>query len=631
MMNEILKEVMKYVPEDKISDAGFEGANIVLYTKDKEFFLDNNGIIKKIVDDIKKRVELRPDPSITMNTEKAEKEIRKIIPEEANIDQIIFDPHRSIVIIESEKPGVAIGKQGSLLRDVKNSTFWVPIIRRTPPIKSKIVENIRAVLYQNSEYRRKFLNKVGHRIYDGWIRGKKSEWVRLTYLGAGREVGRSAILLQTPESRILLDCGINIASQDNGYPYLEVPEFKIDELDAVVVSHAHLDHCGFIPYLYKFGYKGPVYCTAPTRDIMALLQLDLIKIAKGDGKEPIYSSEEIKEMVKHTITLEYDEVTDITPDVRMTLYNAGHILGSAMVHLHVGNGLHNLLYGADMKFSKSQLLDPAVTDFPRLETLMIESTYGGKDNIQPSRQECEAEFSQIIKETVARGGKVLIPVLGVGRAQEVMLVVEEMIRLGELPKIPVYVDGMVWDVTAIHTAYPEYLNTFVRKQIFHKDANPFLSDIFKRVGSAKERAQVLEESGAGVILATSGMLTGGPSVEYFKSLASGSMHSVIFVSYQGEGSLGRRVQRGEKEIIFTFGNKQEIVKVNMNVATIEGLSGHSDRRQLMAFVARCNPKPKKVIVNHGESSRCLDLASSIHKLNRIETAAPRNLETLRIR
>jgi len=630
-MNEILKEVMKYVPEDKISDAGFEGANIVLYTKDKEFFLDNNGIIKKIVDDIKKRVELRPDPSITMNTEKAEKEIRKIIPEEANIDQIIFDPHRSIVIIESEKPGVAIGKQGSLLRDVKNSTFWVPIIRRTPPIKSKIVENIRAVLYQNSEYRRKFLNKVGHRIYDGWIRGKKSEWVRLTYLGAGREVGRSAILLQTPESRILLDCGINIASQDNGYPYLEVPEFKIDELDAVVVSHAHLDHCGFIPYLYKFGYKGPVYCTAPTRDIMALLQLDLIKIAKGDGKEPIYSSEEIKEMVKHTITLEYDEVTDITPDVRMTLYNAGHILGSAMVHLHVGNGLHNLLYGADMKFSKSQLLDPAVTDFPRLETLMIESTYGGKDNIQPSRQECEAEFSQIIKETVARGGKVLIPVLGVGRAQEVMLVVEEMIRLGELPKIPVYVDGMVWDVTAIHTAYPEYLNTFVRKQIFHKDANPFLSDIFKRVGSAKERAQVLEESGAGVILATSGMLTGGPSVEYFKSLASGSMHSVIFVSYQGEGSLGRRVQRGEKEIIFTFGNKQEIVKVNMNVATIEGLSGHSDRRQLMAFVARCNPKPKKVIVNHGESSRCLDLASSIHKLNRIETAAPRNLETLRIR
>ena len=631
MMNEILKEVMKFLPEDKISDAGFEGANIVLYTKDTDFFLNNNGIIKKIVDNIKKRVELRPDPSITLNAEKAEKEIRKLIPEEANIDQIIFDPQRSVAIIEAEKPGIAIGKQGSLLRDIKNATFWVPVVRRTPPLKSKITENIRAVLYQNSEYRRKFLNKVGHRIYDGWIRGKKSEWVRVTYLGAAREVGRSAIFLQTPESRILLDCGVNVASEENAYPYLEVPEFKIEELDAVIVSHAHLDHCGFIPYLYKFGYKGPVYCTPPTRDVMGLLQLDLIKIARGDGKEAIYTTDDIKEMMKHTITLDFEEVTDVTPDVRITFYPAGHILGSAMVHLHIGNGLHNLLYSADTKFGKSQLLDAAVTEFPRLETLMIEATYGGKDNIQPTRQECEAQFADIIKTTVKNGGKVLVPVLGVGRAQEVQLVVEEMIRMGELEKIPVYVDGMVWDVTAIHTAYPEYLNTFVRKQIFHKDANPFLSDIFKRIGSQKERIEVLEEKGPGVILATSGMLTGGPAVEYFKALASGSMHSIIFVSYQGEGSLGRRVQRGEKEIIFTYGNKQEMIKVNMNVHTIEGLSGHSDRRQLMSFVHKCNPKPKKVIVNHGESSRCLDLASSIHKANRIETAAPRNLETIRIR
>src|SRR3989338_8556351 len=123
MMNEIIKEVMKFLPEEKISDAGFEAANIVLYTKDRDFFLDNNGIIKKIVDSIKKRVELRPDPSIAMDTEKAEKEIRTIIPEEASIDQVIFDKQRSIVIIETEKPGVAIGKQGSLLREIKNKTL----------------------------------------------------------------------------------------------------------------------------------------------------------------------------------------------------------------------------------------------------------------------------------------------------------------------------------------------------------------------------------------------------------------------------------------------------------------------------------------------------------------------------
>ena len=211
------------------------------------------------------------------------------------------------------------------------------------------------MLYQNSDYRRKFLDKVGHRIYDGWRREKKNEWIRLSYLGSGRQVGRSCIFLQTPESRVLLDCGINVASNEKPYPYLEAPEFDINELDAVVLSHAHMDHCGFIPYLYKFGYKGPVYCTEPSRDVAALLLLDYIKIQRADGQEPIFDSEQIKEMMKHTITLEYDEVSDITPDVRITMYNAGHILGSAMVHLHVGNGLHNIVYSADQKYGTTLL------------------------------------------------------------------------------------------------------------------------------------------------------------------------------------------------------------------------------------------------------------------------------------
>ena len=191
MTSSIIKEIMKYVPNDKISDACFEAANIVLYTKDKEFCFNNEGLIKKAVNQIKKRVELRPDPSITMDIERAEQEIRNIIPEEAGVAQVLFDNQRSIAIIEAEKPGVAIGKQGSLLREIKEKTYWVPVIRRTPPIRSQLIENIRGVIYQNSDYRRKFLDKVGHRIYDGWIRGKKHEWIRLSALGGGRQVGRS--------------------------------------------------------------------------------------------------------------------------------------------------------------------------------------------------------------------------------------------------------------------------------------------------------------------------------------------------------------------------------------------------------------------------------------------------------
>lgn len=633
-MATILDEVLGQIPDSKrlISDSGFEGANIILYTKDKEFFLDNKGVIKKVVDSIKKRIELRPDPSICMDMEKAEKAIKKLIPEEANVNSVIFDVQRSIVIIEAEKPGLAIGKEGELLKEIRKSVLWVPLIRRTPAIESKLIENIRAVLYLNNDYRKKFLDKVGHRIYDGWIRGKKEEWIRVTYLGGAREVGRSCILLQTPESRILLDCGISVGGMNgNMFPYLDAPEFKIDELDAVICSHAHLDHSGLIPWLYKMGYRGPCYMTAPTRDTAALLALDYIGVAFKQAKKSLYDSSDIKEMVKHTICLDYEEVSDITPDVRLTLYNSGHSLGSSMVHLHIGNGLHNALYTSDMKYLRTQLLEPAVINFPRLETLMIESTYGGKDNVLKSRKDSEEQLIKIVKDTIANKGKVLIPVLGVGRSQEVLLILEKAVREGKLEKIPVFVQGMVWDVTAIHTAYPDFLNRNVRKAIFHKDNNPFLSDIFKRVASSKEQKEVLEETGSCVILATAGMLNAGASVEYFKELAGYSKNSIIFVCYQAEGTLGCRVQNGEKHIQINNGGKPEIVEIKMNVHSIPALSGHADRNELIRFCYGLNPKPKKIIVNHGESSRCLDLASSLHKLNRVETNAPKNLESIRIR
>ncbi len=633
--NNIMKEVLKIVDpdNDKISESGFEGANIVLYTKDENFFNNDGGIIKKAVHEFKKRIELRPDPSTCLKPEAAEKIIRELLPEDSEVDTILFDPQRSIVVIETEKPGVAIGKQGQTLKDIREQTLWVPVIRRKPAIKCQLIDDIRGVLYQNNDFRKKFLNQTGHRVYDGWIRGKKSEWIRITMLGGGRQVGRSSILLQTPESRVLLDCGIDPGlemSNSNAFPYLESPDFRIDELDAVIVSHAHLDHSGLIPLLTKYGYKGPIYCTEPTRDIMSLLQLDMVKIMRGEGRDPLYTSDQVKDVVKQTITVGYEEVTDVTPDVRLTFYNSGHIIGGSMVHLHIGNGLHNLLYTGDIKVNRTALLEPASTSFPRLETAILESTYGGKENFQPTREECEADLIKIVNETINRHGKVLVPVLGVGRAQEVMLVLEAMMRAGKLPDVPIYVDGMVWDVTAIHTAYPEFLNSTVRKQIFHRDENPFLSKTFKRVGSAKERQFIMDEEGPCVILATSGMMMGGSSVQYFKALCDNPKNSIVFVCYQAEGSLGRRVQRGEKEINYMSSGKTELMLVKLAIHTIEGLSGHADRREIINFIRRSSPRPKRIILNHGESSRCLDLASSIHKQYKIETNAPRNLESIRI-
>lgn len=626
-MPDILKSITDELPK-VITDAIFEAANIVLYTDNKEFIRTGEEKIRDVVNKVKKRIELRADQKILAPEEETEKTIRALVPEEAEITNVIFDVQRSSVVIEAKKPGMVIGKQGSLLTDIRNSTMWSPVVQRSPAIPSKITEKIRSVLYANNNYRRKFLNDIGKKIYTDWTSDKMDMWVRLTYLGSGRQVGRSCLLLHTPKSKVLLDCGINpgIAEGQERFPYLDVAEVgDLSSIDAIVLSHAHTDHCGLIPYLYKMGYRGPCYMTPPTRDIAALLALDYVGIAYKQAGAPIYKPEDIKEMVRHSICLNYGEVSDITPDIRITFYNAGHVLGSAVVHLNIGNGLHNFVYTADTNYRKTRLLDPAVNFFPRVETITLESTYGSKDDVLPSRNEVEAHFLELANETIKRGGKILLPELGLGHAQETVLRIEEAIRTGQLPDIPVYLDGMLWDINAIHTAYPDFLSASVRNQIF-QDNNPFTSPIFKRIGSPTERKEVIE-GGPCIIIATSGMLVGGASVEYFRNLADSPKNLIVFGSYQAPGSLGRTVQEGNK--IVRAG--EDTVEVNLQVETMYGLSAHSGRNELLQYVSRMNPKPKRVIMNHGEASKCLDLASTIYKLNRVETLVPRNLETIRLK
>ena len=630
-MADILKTIKEELPK-VISDAIFEGANIVLYTNDKDFLRSGEQQIKNVVSKIKKRIDLRADKTILLSEAEAEKTIRALVPEEAEITNMIFDVQRSIVIIEAKKPGLVIGKQGAILNDIKKSTFWLPTVQRSPSIHSKITEKIRSVLYANNTYRRKFLHDIGKKIYKEWNPEKMDIWVRLTYLGGGRQVGRSCLLLQTPNCKVLLDCGINpaIAEGPERFPYLDVPEIgDINSIDAIILTHAHTDHSGLIPFLYKMGYKGPVYLTDPTRDISALLALDYIGVAYKKAESPLYKAEDIKEMVRHSICLNYGEVTDITPDIRVTFYNAGHVLGAAQVHINIGNGLHNFVYSGDTKYAKTRLLDSAENRFPRIETLQLEATYGGKDNLLPPRRETEQIFIEMAKKTIEQGGKILLPELGLGHAQETMLRVEEAGRTAELPKIPVYVDGMIWDINAIHTAYPDFLSASVRNQIF-QDNNPFLSDIFKRVGSPAERKEVLE-GGPCIIISTSGMLVGGASVEYFSYLADNPKNLLVFGCFQGAGSLGRQIQEGRKEVSLGKDYTNETIQVKLQVETLNGLSSHSGRNELMQYVSRMNPRPKKIIINHGELSRCIDLASSLHRTQKIETIVPRNLETIRLK
>ncbi|MCC6027436.1 MAG: beta-CASP ribonuclease aCPSF1 [Archaeoglobus sp.] len=625
-LDEIKKKVRELVPSNiRIKDIEFEGPLLVVYIQNPQE-LAGIDIVKKLAKELRKRIVIRPDPKILKPKNEAKEIIMKIVPEEAKISSIEFDEENGEVIIEAEKPGVVIGRQGTTFREIMKETGWSPRVVRTPPIKSNVIESIRTYLTSVKEERQSELRKIGERIHRKIL--PDGNWVRVTFLGGCREVGRSCYLLQTRYSKVLIDCGVNV-SNISETPYLYLPEVQpLDSLDAVVITHAHLDHCGLVPLLYKYNYRGPIYVTPPTRDLMVLLQLDFIEVA-GREKEAIYSSAMVREALKHTITLNYGEVTDISPDLRLTFYNAGHILGSAIAHFHIGEGLYNIAFTGDFKFEKTRLFDKTVTNFPRLEALIMEATYGGVNDFQPSRTEAEQRLIEIINQTVEKGGKVLIPTFAVGRSQEVMVVLEEAIRERKLKEVPIYIDGMIYEATAIHTAYPEYLNSELRDMILYNGINPFISDSFVRVDSAEKRDSVINDPSPCVILSPSGMLNGGPVMEYFKHLAEDEKNTIVFVGYQAEGTLGRKVQKGWKEIPFPTNGRREVIDVKMRVETVDGFSGHSDRKQLLNYVKFLNPKPSKIVTVHGDEMKCVELASAIYKTYKIETRAPLNMETVR--
>jgi KH/beta-lactamase-domain protein len=628
---EISHYILDHVPrEAEVTRIEYEGPMLSVYAKKPEVLVDQSNIVAEIVGIIRKRIVVRSDPSVRLPETEAEKITRELIAAEAEVTDINFDPSLGEIIVETKKPGLAIGRNGVVLQEIIKKTKWRPHVLRSPPIRSKIVTNMRHYLHSESKERERVLRTIGERIF----RPKTYEVgdVRMTVLGGAQEVGRSAFLIKTRESSVLLDCGINPGSQRpfEAFPRFDSPEFQVDSLDAVVISHAHLDHCGLVPFLYKYGFDGPVYCSAPTSNLMTLLQLDYLDVAGKQGITPHYDQKDVRECVLHTIPLRFGVVTDIAPDIRLTLHNSGHILGAAMSHLHIGEGLHNIVYTSDYKFARTMLLEAAATEFPRVETVITESTYGGADDIMPSRVEAEERLTQVINATLERKGKVLIPVPAVGRAQEIMLVIDGYMKRGLMKEAPVFIEGMISEATAIHTAYPEYLGREVRHSILHEEINPFQSDYFTIVEHPSVRQSIIEGEPC-IVLATSGMLEGGPVIEYFKNWAEDPSNTIIFVSYQIEGTLGKRVQKGVSEVTtMDTEGKMAVAQVKLQVESIEGFSGHSDRRQLIAYLMHLKPKPERVFMCHGERAKIMNMANFIDNKAGIPAVVPGVLETFRL-
>jgi KH/beta-lactamase-domain protein len=628
---EISQYILGHVPKEaEVTRIEYEGSTLAVYTKKPEILASQSNLVADIVNVIRKRIVIRSDPSVRLPENDAERIAREIIPPEAEVTEINFDPSLGEIIVDAKKPGLVIGKNGAVLQEIIRRTKWRPRVLRSPPLRSKIITHMRHYLHSESKDRERILRAIGERIF----RPKTFDVgdVRLTTLGACQEVGRSAFLLQTRESSVLLDCGINPGSSRpfEAFPRFDNPGFELESLDAVIISHAHLDHCGLLPFLFKYGYDGPVYCSAPTSNMMTLLQLDYLDVASKQGVTPHYDQKDVRECVLHTIPLRHGVVTDIAPDIRLTLHNAGHILGSSMAHLHVGEGLHNIVYTGDYKYARTMLLEAATTEFPRVETIITECTYGGPDDIMPSRVEAEERLTAVVNDTLERKGKVLIPVPAVGRAQEIMLILDGYMRRGLMKEAPVFIEGMISEATAITTAYPEYLGREVRHSILHEEINPFQSDYFTVVEHPSVRQEVIDGEPC-IIMATSGMLEGGPVIEYFKSLADDEKNSMIFVSYQIEGTMGRRVQKGLNEVTMMGSDgRLDIAKVRLRVESIEGFSGHSDRRQLINYLTHLQPKPERVVVCHGERAKCLGMANFLQRRCELQAFAPSVMETFRL-
>ena len=657
--------------EASITAARFEGPKIALYTKNPKFALTELTLhLSGLSKTMKKRFVIRTDPSIRISEDSTRSTVLGLVPKNVSLSAAFCDDATGEVILEVSSPEAITP---ALIIEIASSTGWLARTRLSPHIPSTSIRTIHSTLKVSAKERSIFFQELGQRIFrtpliigthsyldrikrednpnsdkiravtrstpsEAPVRSDRSSFstsnkteVLVFCLGGVKQVGRSCFVVLTPESKVMLDCGINPgeALGLDAYPRIDWFPFTLSDLDAVVLSHAHIDHQGFLPALFRYGYRGPVYCTEPTLPLMTLLQMDSVKIAKANGSYLPYESRDVYEVIKHCVTLPYGKPTDISPDITITLNNAGHIMGSATVHLNI-SGAHNILYSGDYKFARTQLLDTALSIYPRVETLITESTYGNTSDIMPDQTTVYDNFTKSINHTLQHGGKVLIPVPAVGRAQEMMLVLDKEMRDRNLVECPIYIEGMISEASAIHMSYAHYLGFNVRKSV-SSGVNPFQSEYFTLVNGPGKRDEILEDRSPSIIMATSGMLEGGPSVEYFKSIAPVRENKIIFVSYQINGTLGRRVMDGIMNEIGMMDKKGKVkvVPVNCETQRIDGFSGHSDFNQIMNFVYRV--KPKRVIVNHGEKSKSENIASSIHNRYHLRTSVPDNREVIKLR
>ncbi len=452
----------------------------------------------------------------------------------------------------------------------------------------------------------------------------------LTFWGAASSVSGSMHLLESGNQKILLDCGLNQGRREEARERNNHFPFHPEQLDAVLVSHAHIDHCGNLPTLVRRGYNGPIYCTPPTRDLLKVMLRDSAKIQEEDAAhiniarnyaepwvQPLYTHHDVDNVFSRLIAIPYGKEFDLGHGVKYRFIEAGHVLGSAIVHITIDapDRKRSLCFSGDLGRRNMPVLKGA-SEIPAADILVCESTYGNRTHVDlPHTID---KLFNVVKDTVARGGKVLIPAFSLGRTQLIVHILQQGLRAGRFPNVPIFVDSpLAADIADVYKAHPNSLAEDVAIEV--REGHGILGgDGVEYVREFEESMWLTTRPGPCIIIASSGMCDAGRIIGHLKQNVDDPRCTVALVSYQAQGTTGRRLLEPKPTVRFQGREWNKWIEV----VHLDGFSGHADKADFIAYLSPLVGKVKKVRLIHGEREQAEALAATLRELGFPDVSVP---------
>ncbi|HEY8934445.1 MAG TPA: MBL fold metallo-hydrolase [Cyclobacteriaceae bacterium] len=459
--------------------------------------------------------------------------------------------------------------------------------------------------------------------------------VNVKFLGAAGTVTGSRFLLDIEKSRVLFDCGLFQGSKELRLRNWDSFPVPADSIDAVVISHAHIDHTGYLPRLVKEGFKGPIYCTRPTADLMEIMLLDSAKLQeeeasfayeKGYSKhaipQPLYTTQDAESVFPLIQKYNYEERFRLADNIEIVYKDAGHLLGSAITEFHIKGNTQSktIVFSGDLGRNNDIMLRPPAI-IENADILFIESTYGNKNNpaLNP-----EGDLERIVKETFAKGGVVLIPAFAVGRTQVLLYYLHQLMEADRIPDVPVYIDSpMAISATYLYYRFPDYHKVKFNQNEF---ARQLETNMLQFVKTSKHSKTLNSIKNNAIIISSSGMMTGGRILHHLYHRLRNPQDTVIVAGYQAEGTRGRKLVDNEPTIRI-FG---EEVPVKCTIENMTSLSGHADKEELFQWMSNFRSAPKMTFTVHGEKNHLEAYSKGIRERFGWNVIQPAYLETVEL-